>query len=198
MTHPVQQKINLSLASVLVIDNSQHVLDILTQVMKGMGAQDIHRCTTVAEASQFLAQTPADLIVIDPTLKDEDGYEFIRSVRRSSSSTQRVAPIISMSGYSTAATVARARDCGANFFVAKPITPKVLIDRLIFIGRDNRQFIEVEGGYCGPDRRFKFEGPPPGSLGRRAEDKAPVGDASAPNMSQDEVDFMIKPQRVQL
>lgn len=197
MTQPA--RINLSLASVLLLDPSEHGLDILTQVVKGLGAQDVHRCTTVAEADALVKRVPVDLILVDPNLKDEDGYAFIRSVRRSSTAALRVVPIILISGFSTANNVARARDIGANFFVAKPLTPKVLLDRILWIGRDSRQFVDVEGGYCGPDRRFKFEGPPPGCEGRRAEDlRPPLGDSSAPNMSQDEVAFMIKPQRVQL
>jgi len=192
------QRVNLNLASVLLLDSSEHGLDILTQVIKGLGAQDIHRCASAADAVELLQRTTVDLILIDPSLKDEDGYDFIRSVRRSPSSAHRTAPIILISGHSTAGAVQRARDCGANFFVAKPITPKTLLDRILWISRDNRQFIDVEGGYCGPDRRFKFEGPPPGSPGRRAEDLKPLSESHTPNMSQEEVDFMIKPQRVQL
>lgn len=192
-------RINLSLASVLLLDASEHGLDILTQVVKGLGAQDVHRCMTAVEAEALVNRVPVDLILVDPNLKDEDGYKFIRNVRRSSTAAVRVVPIILISGFSTANNVARARDVGANFFVAKPITPKVLLDRILWIGRDTRQFVDVEGSYCGPDRRFKFEGPPPGCEGRRADDlRPPLGDANAPNMSQDEVAFMIKPQRVQL
>jgi len=193
------KRINLSLASVLLLDASDHNLDILTQAVKGLGAQDVHRCSNIADAERVINRIAVDLILVDPNLKGEDGHKFVEWVRRSTPDPMRATPIIMLSGYSTITTVNRARDAGANFFVAKPITPKVLLDRVLWIGRDARNFIEVSSGYCGPERRFKFEGPPPGCEGRRADDlKAPLGDSSAPNMSQDEVNFMIKPQRVQL
>ncbi|HYD88813.1 MAG TPA: response regulator [Vitreimonas sp.] len=192
-------RINLALASVLLLDASDHNLDILTQVLKGLGAQDVHRCLTIAEAERVINRIAVDLIIVDPNLKKEDGHSFVEWVRRSTPDPTRAVPIIMISGYSTLTTVHRARDAGANFFVAKPITPKVLLDRILWIGRDNRNFIEVASGYCGPERRFKFEGPPPGCEGRRHDDlKAPIGDSMTPNMSQDEVNTMIKPQRVQL
>lgn len=192
-------KINLSLARVLLLDASEHSLEILSQIVKGFGANEVHRCTTGAEANRVLAAITVDLILVDPELKDEDGFAFLRGLRSSGPERNRHAPIVLMSGHAQSANVARARDCGANFVVVKPASPKVLLDRILWIIRDQRQFVRVEGGYCGPDRRFKFVGPPPGCEGRRAEDlKAPIGDASEPNMSQIEINDFIKPQKVAL
>lgn len=68
----------------------------------------------------------------------------------------------------------------------------------MFVARDKRPFVEV-GRYIGPDRRFKFEGPPSDSDGRRDGDlKAPLGSADEPNLSQNEIDKMVKPQRVMI
>lgn len=192
-------RINLALASVLLLDSSEHGLEILAQIVKGLGATEIHRCNTIADAKRLIGRKAVDLVLVDPSLRDGDGHGFVEWLRRTTPDPTRAVPVIMMSGYSTMTSVSRARDCGANFFVAKPLTPKVLLARLLWIGRDNRNFVEIESGYCGPDRRFKFEGPPPGCEGRRHDDlKAPLGDSSEPNMSQDEVNFMIKPQRVQL
>ena len=58
-------------------------------------------------------------------------------------------------------------------------------------------FANAHGAYIGPDRRFKREGPPAGMEGRRADDVAgDLGDAAAPNMSQEEIDAMMKPSKV--
>lgn len=59
-------------------------------------------------------------------------------------------------------------------------------------------FIESDS-YAGPDRRFRREGPPPGMAGRRSGDlSAAVGHAETPNLSQDEIDSLMKPTKVSL
>lgn len=188
-------RINLSKASVLLIDGSQHSLDVMAQIVKGFGVAEVHRCVNIEEAEKHVRGKTFDLIVIDPNIGDGVGYEFLHGLRHSGGANAFVTVILA-SGHARATDVARARDTGANFFVTKPLTPNVLLQRIMFVARDKRPFVEV-GKYIGPDRRFKFEGPPTGSDGRRESDlQAPLGSADEPNMSQNEIDTLIKPQRV--
>lgn len=192
-------RINLSKASVLLVDGSQHSLDMMVQIMKGFGAAEVQRCQGVKDAERIVRSKAFDLMIIDPNLSDGDGYAFLRELRHSTSgSPNAFVPVILVSGHAKASDVAKARDTGANYFVAKPLTPNVLLQRIMFVSKDKRPFVEV-GAYIGPDRRFKFEGPPPGSDGRRENDlKSPLGSADEPNMSQNEIDMLIKPQRVMI
>src|SRR5665213_2141524 len=63
--------------------------------------------------------------------------------------------------------VERARDCGSNIVLAKPVSPQSLLERIIWIAREKRPFVNC-GSYMGPDRRFHDTGPPAGVQGRRA------------------------------
>jgi hypothetical protein len=56
--------------------------------------------------------------------------------------------------------------------VAKPISPRIIMERLIWVARENRQFLQTDS-YAGPDRRFHDEGLPEGVPGRRREDRLP-------------------------
>jgi DNA-binding response OmpR family regulator len=190
-------RLNLSKANALLIESSQHSADVLAQILKGFGVAEVHRALSTEAADKLLRAKTFDLLIIDPTVSDEDGYRMLRDLRHGSGPNAYV-PVILISGHVRAQDVARARDTGANFFVTKPITPNTLLQRILFVARDKRPFVQV-GQYIGPDRRFKFEGPPAGSDGRRESDlKAPLGVADEPNMSQNEIDMMIKPQRVSL
>ncbi len=189
-------RINLSKAHVLLVDGSQHSVDVLAQIMKGFGVAEVQRCTSVDEAERCVRTKVYDLIVIDPNISDSAGYGFLNGLRHSGGAANAYTPVILVSGHACASDVSRARDTGANFFVTKPITPNVLLQRILWVARDKRPFVEV-GNYVGPDRRFKFEGPPDGSDGRRESDlKSPLGNADEPNMSQSEIDTLMKPQRV--
>jgi DNA-binding response OmpR family regulator len=191
-------KINLAKANILIMENSQHAADMLGQILKGFGVGEVHRCTAVAECDKILKNRTIDLIIADPKLRDGDGLEILQELRHSKTDPLRYVPIIIASGHSTAAEVKRSRDLGANFFIAKPIAPNVLLQRILWVANDRRPFVEV-AKYVGPDRRFKFEGPPPGEDGRRDADlKNPIAEMGGPNMSQDEINNLIKPQRVSL
>jgi DNA-binding response OmpR family regulator len=188
-------RINLSKANVLLIDVSQHSLGVMAQIVKGFGVADACRCIDIEEADKHIRNKIVDIIIIDPDVDNGAGYEFVKALRHSGGANAHVTVIL-VSGHVRAADVARARDTGANFFVAKPLTPNVLLQRILFVSRDKRDFVEFED-YIGPSWRFKFAGPPTGSDGRRDGDlKAPLGGADEPNLSQNEIDNFIKPQRV--
>jgi CheY-like chemotaxis protein len=191
-------QVNLSDISVLLLEGNQHALDILGNILTGFGARNLHRCLTVEEAERVLASHDVDLLVVEPALREDDGLQFLKRLRSSGREPNRFAPVVMIHGHVRSSEVARMRDSGANFVIAKPLTPGVLLQRIMWVAADRRPFVEM-GDYIGPDRRFKFEGPPQGSDGRRGADaKDPLGEMSAPNLSQSEIDRMIKPQRVSL
>lgn len=190
-------KFDLSKASALIVDGSQHSLDMTSQMLKGFGLGNIHRSGSVEDAEKHSRFKAVDLILVDPSIESGTGYEFVIALRRSAGPSA-FAPVILICGHVRTSDVSRARNTGANFVVTKPLSPSILLQRILWIARDKRPFVEV-GQYIGPDRRFKFEGPPAGSDGRRHSDlSAPLSDAGEPNMSQDEVDAFIKPQRVMI
>lgn len=166
-------KFNLTQAVVLILDRSTHSADVIQQILLGFGVQKFLRSTTAERAMEMLRVNTVDLVIVDPELENEDGFEFIRDLRRSKCEN-RFTPVMLVSGHAKISSIKRARDTGANFFVAKPLTPTTLLQRIFWIASDKRQFVNVnDGAYIGPDRRFKFEGPPTGAEGRRDGDDSP-------------------------
>lgn len=188
----------LDKTSFLLVDDNPQALDIISQVVNGFGAKSITRCESGEEAKNLLARQPFDVLLSDAQMPLLDGYELIRWLRHEAGEPNRFIPAIIISGHVRMHQVLKARDCGASFTIAKPITPKVVLERLFWIAKDQRMFIDC-GAYIGPDRRFKREGPPAGMEGRRADDAAgELGAAASPNMSQDEIDALMKPSKVVL
>jgi CheY-like chemotaxis protein len=190
-------RINLHAATVLLVDPNSQSLSVLTQAFHGFGAQGTVRAETIAEAKDAARCRTLDLVVCEGAFHDggEDGYDFVQWLRRSQLEPNAYAPVILTSAHVSHRNVARARECGANFIVAKPITPNILLDRILWVARENRPWVECDA-YCGPDRRFKNEGPPAGMEGRRSTDlSGHVGRAKMPNMSQDEIDGLMMPKR---
>lgn len=172
--------INLERVTVMLLEQSDHGRKIASQILRGFGIRDIHACRSMDEARAQTNSVQLDLIIADPGALNGQGVDFLRWLRRSEKNANRFVPIILVSGHTTSAAVMLSRDAGANFFVAKPFTPKVLLERIMYIARDKRPYVEA-GKYIGPDRRWKGDGPPDGTPGRRNNDMNSEIDAIGEN-----------------
>lgn len=163
-------RINLSGANVLVVDDNMQAVELLCGVLDGFGMRKFRRATSVEEAKEACAESIFDLILTDAQMPGVDGYEFIRWLRRSPDEQARLTPAIIVTAHTRRSQVTKARDCGANFIVAKPLTPKIILERIIWVAQSTRMFIETET-YIGPDRRFRKAAPPAEfGVGRRRDD----------------------------
>lgn len=191
-------RLNLRNITALCVDPTALGLEVLGQMLMGFGVERIRRAASVKEAKHTLTTEPIDIMLVDSNLGGESGYELVRWLRTSSLDPNRYAPVIVTSAHTLTSEVLAARDCGASFVVAKPLAPTVLMQRMLWISRGGRQFVET-GQYSGPDRRFKYEGVPEGARGRRASDlSAALGEAKEPNLNQDQIDTVLKPQKIAL
>lgn len=188
--------LNLEKAKALVVDDNAQALDILVGVLASFGLRDIVRAESATEGMEQVKRNAFDLILTDGEMPGMDGYEFVHWLRRNGADASRVTPAILVTAHTRRSHVVKARDCGANFIIAKPITPKILLERIFWVAKGDRMFVETDN-YVGPDRRFKQEGPPADHPDGRRRDDVPIeiGQAETPNMSQEELDNLVKPQK---
>ncbi|MNI20643.1 Chemotaxis protein CheY [compost metagenome] len=156
---------NFDGAMTMVIDDSPFSLELTAQALLGFGIKVRHPCSDAAQAIAILQDHPVDLILVDCEMPGMSGYEFVRWLRRSGLEPNAYAPVIMTAAHVRRSKVSEARDCGANFLITKPFSAGKLLERIVWVARDTRPFLEV-GDYFGPDRRFRKE-PWPG-LERRA------------------------------
>ena len=190
-------RFNLEKATILMLDGNGMGMDILVQIVTGLGAKSLHRCQTVDEAKDVVKRNTVDLIIADALSPAGGGYEFVSWLRTDGGGPNAFAPVVVTAAHTPVSMVQKARDCGAHYIVKKPLTPVVMLERILWIARESRPFIECDA-YVGPDRRHKNEGPPNG-VPRRRDDLPPeVGDAQEPNLSQDQVDGLFSTRKVTL
>ncbi|MBA4805699.1 MAG: response regulator [Brevundimonas sp.] len=198
MSAPPPARINLQHSSVLLVDDNPRSLDLLSSIFHGFGIKEQIKCESAVAAVELLRRRMVDLILVDCSMPEMDGYDLTRWLRREAPPPLRYTPVIMLTGHAARSSVHKSRDCGASFVVAKPLTPAVLLKRILWLGGDERPFVE-SADYVGPDRRVRNYGPPPGQPGRREGDlSAHVGAASEPNLDQADIDMLLKPQRVSL
>jgi CheY-like chemotaxis protein len=188
-------RINLANAEVLLVDGHSEGLDILTEMFAGFGVHTPKAVGSADEAQTWAREREFNLFVVDSALSDTDGYQFIGWLRRSGLTPNCFAPALLLTGHTKRSQVLKARDCGANFVIGKPVTPLVMLQRIIWTSKEGRAFVESPG-YCGPDRRFRAMGPPVGEKGRRSDDLPPeVGQATDPNLDQSDIDALFGAKR---
>ena len=158
---------NFEGAVTMVIDDSDFARELTIQALAGFGLKVRYACHSAADAIAIAKEVPIDLILVDSDMPGMSGYEFVRWLRRSKLEPNAFAPVIMTAAHVRRSKVSEARDCGANFLITKPFSSLTLLERIVWVSRDNRPFLEV-GNYLGPDRRFKdvpWNGPE-----RRAEE----------------------------
>jgi CheY-like chemotaxis protein len=191
-------RVNLEHVSVLLIDDNPQALDILSSVCQGFGVREQIRCNSALDATEIVKRRQVDLVLVDCAMPEMDGYDFIHWLRREAPAHARRIPVIMLTSHAATSRVHKSRDCGASFVVTKPLTPTVLLQRIVWLSADEREFIESEG-YVGPDRRVRNMGPPLNVPGRRSGDLSThVGAAVGANMDQSDIDSLFKPRRVAL
>lgn len=159
---------NLSRAIVMVVDDNSYSLRLTTQTLLGFGIKTRHLCTDAQSAVDILKTHPVDLLIVDCDMPGPDGYDMVSWLRRSNLEPNAYVPTLMISGHTRASQVTKARDCGANFIITRPITAGILLERILWMARDPRPFVNA-GEYAGPDRRFKEEELPHGQPERRSD-----------------------------
>ena len=145
---------NLESAVTMVVDDSAFSLELTTQALLGFGIKTRYVCHSAAEAMEILADQDIDLLVVDADMPGTSGYELVRWLRRANLEPNSFTPVILMAPHVRRRNIAQARDCGANFVVTKPFSATTLLERVIWVAKDQRPFLTV-GDYFGPDRRFR-------------------------------------------
>ena len=188
-------RLNLGKISGVLVDGDKYVQDLIGQMLRGFGLEHLATFDRGDAAREHISKGGVDLCIVEVALPDMPGTDLVKYIRRLDDPIIRMMPVVVLTGYTQVNAVELARDCGANLVIKKPVSPQALFDRMAWVSKNQRPFIESEN-YIGPDRRFKSIGPP-GGVGRRATDlSAEVGAATEPNMSQDEIDALLKPVKV--
>ena len=185
----VLRYMNLSKVRAVIVDHDKYVLGLVTEMLKGFGLSNQTCFETGEAAKDHISKCEVDLCLVEATLPDMSGFDLVSWVRQRPNKEIRTMPVLMLIGYTQKQTIALARDCGANAVIKKPVSPPVLFDRIAWVSRNDRHFVET-ATYVGPDRRFKTLGPPEGAGRRRTDLPAGIG-ASTAEMSQDEIDVLI-------
>lgn len=137
---------------VLVVDDNQHMRKLVSTILQAFGVIQIFEAADGNQAWAMLREANPDVVVLDWMMEGMNGLEVVKMVRTSAQTPNPFVPIIMLTGYTQVDHVRQARDAGVNEFLAKPVSVKALMSRLVAVIEQPRPFVRTKF-YFGPCRR---------------------------------------------
>lgn len=124
--------------NILVIDDSSTALLLMEYALNEEGYHT-HTATSVNEALQYLKNNIPDLVLLDLSMPEISGYDFLK-MREKLKLVHT--PIIIVSAFDAQETVRETMNLGAVDFVPKPIHIDTLLAKIKNYLKNNHKFPE--------------------------------------------------------
>lgn len=142
---------------------------ILRTILQGFGVRAIHECRDAETALHNLPELNPDIVLLDLFLAEMDGLELAHRIRCDDNSPNKYLPIVMVTAHTERARVIQAINAGINEYLAKPVRPIDLFERIVSLVERPRRFVKAPD-YFGPDRRRRQDSAYTGPW-RRATDE---------------------------
>jgi two-component system, cell cycle response regulator DivK len=113
--------------TVLVVDDHEDNRRILRDLLRSAG-YEVLEATTGEDGVATAKARPPDLILMDIQLPGIDGYEATRRIK-ADEAVRRI-PLIVVTSYALSGDDAKALAAGADAYVAKPFSPRVMLAKV--------------------------------------------------------------------
>jgi len=115
---------------VLVVDDNYINRLLVVHLLKAKGF-DVLEASGGYEALDILQEEDIDLILMDISMPDIDGFETTRIIRKSDKAYIRQIPVIAMTAHGFQDQIRNARDAGMDNYIVKPFKPEQLYQLII-------------------------------------------------------------------
>lgn len=123
---------------ILVIDDEQAMINIVSSILKRMGAQS-YGVNSPERAFHMMKSQDFDAIILDRYMQERDGLEVLKEIK--DTPVLKDVPVIMLTGDKSAEGIKSAIDLGPSGYIIKPFTPKSfllqlekLLDKRVFLG----------------------------------------------------------------
>jgi len=138
---------------VLVADPYAQLREIIRDILlRGIGVAEVYEARDNEDIITLLHDLPCDVVIADTNLSPVGAVELTEKIRAGEDGVDPFTPVIVMSGHADLKEIITARDAGANDYIAKPLSAKILDLRLHALVERPRPFIRSDD-FFGPDRR---------------------------------------------
>ena len=131
----------MSKEKILVVDDEEDILELVRYNLAREG-YSVSCATSGEKALKASLSEPVDLIILDLMLPGIDGLEVARRLRENSAT--RETPIVMLTAKGEEADIVTGLELGADDYVTKPFSPRILIARVKAVIRRRSGASEAE------------------------------------------------------
>ena len=125
---------------ILIVDDEEEILRLLTTVFEKEGFQHVKTCTTAEQALRLIGSEAFDLILLDVMLPDKSGFDIFPFIKEKTD-----APIFFLTAKDSDLDKLSGFAYGADDYITKPFNPLEIIARSkAILRRTNMQSKKVE------------------------------------------------------
>lgn len=128
--------------TILIVDDEEDILELIKYNLKNEGYL-ILTAQTGEKAIQLAKQFMPDLMVLDLMLPGIDGLEVTKYLKNNELTNQM--PIVMLTAKGEESDIVTGLELGANDYISKPFSPKVLVARIRSILRRRQKTLEPVG-----------------------------------------------------
>lgn len=152
---------------IMVADSNSNMLGVMHSLLFNAGIRHVKLMRSSNAAFRELKRQQYDAIFVADSLTPHSGIDLTIGLRADESGPNHRTPVILIADRAERSYIEYARDSGISEFIRKPVTGKVMQQRLRVVVENPREFITAPV-YIGPDRRRRAVDLPPGKDRRRS------------------------------
>jgi two-component system, chemotaxis family, chemotaxis protein CheY len=156
--HGITSKFEKILQSIeiLLVEDNQYMRKVIRNILVNLGVKTIHEACDGIAGLEAIRMFAPDIVLLDWEMPLVNGAELVRIVRTPGVFPVPDVPIIMLTGHVERWRVVEATRLGVHEFLAKPVSGKALLDRMLSIITNPRQMVRL-GDYYGPEPRKFYE-----------------------------------------
>ncbi len=133
--------------TVLMVEPSRHFVSLLRHILSVGGVKHTHHAADAYGALEVIKADHVDILLLDSEITGITAVELTRVIRCASDSPNPNLPIIFLSDRPTRRLIDTATQAGVNYYVRKPVSAQILLERMKWaIEAEHQRIAEIREG----------------------------------------------------
>lgn len=113
-----------------IVEDNAYFRRLVRTMLNGMGIRQIWEATTVAGGWEIVVRNHPDVLLLDWAIDGEDGVRLLDRIRCHADDFIATQAVVFLSAHTDKRHVLHAARLGANDFIVKPVSARVLYERI--------------------------------------------------------------------
>jgi len=149
-----EERLKYDDVEVVLFDPNVSMRRLIRSSLQAIGFTSVRECRNVDEMVGILSNHMVDLLIVDIDADSERACEIIQNIRHSEVGHNPFLVIIALTWHPEREVINLTLRAGTDDLVTKPVSAKVLEERVSNLIRNRREFV-VTMDYVGPERRTR-------------------------------------------